>query len=155
MIMVSACLAGINCKYNGENNYCPSLCTRLASHPHFLVCPETLGCLPIPRMPAEIYGGDGDDVLDGRARVITSQGDDVTNAFIQGARACWELARLNRVSLAILKSNSPSCGCGRIYDGSFSRRLRPGDGVAAALLRRNGVKIISEKDFQQIGYNSK
>jgi len=152
--MVSACLAGINCKYNGGNNYNPSLCDFLASHPHFLVCPETLGFLPIPRMPAEIYGGDGYDVLDGRARVITSQGDDVTDAFMHGARACWELARLNRISLAILKSNSPSCGCGRIYDGSFSRRLRPGDGVAAALLRRNGVKVVTEKDFHQLGYNN-
>ncbi|NLW44154.1 MAG: DUF523 domain-containing protein [Syntrophomonadaceae bacterium] len=149
MIMVSACLAGINCKYNGGNNYCSSLCAWLASQPHFLVCPETLGGLPIPRMPAEIQGGDGNDVLDSRARVVTSQGDDVTDAFIQGARAVLDLARLNRVNLAILKSNSPSCGCGRIYDGSFSRRLRPGDGVAAALLRRHGVKVLTEKDFRQ------
>jgi len=100
-------------------------------------------------MPAEIQGGDGNDVLDSRARVVTSQGDDVTDAFIQGARAVLDLARLNRVNLAILKSNSPSCGCGRIYDGSFSRRLRPGDGVAAALLRRHGVKVLTEKDFRQ------
>lgn len=151
MIMVSACLMGINCKYNGENNRCPSLCTYLASHNHFLVCPETMGGLPIPRLPAEIQGGDGYDVLDGRARVITSQGDDVTESFISGAHACRELARLNQVSLAILKSHSPSCGCGAIYDGSFSRRRLAGDGVTAALLLRNGVKLVTEKDFQQLG----
>ncbi|MGE5544059.1 MAG: DUF523 domain-containing protein [Bacillota bacterium] len=155
MIMVSACLAGINCKYNGENNHCPSLCTYLTSHPHFLVCPETMGCLPIPRMPAEIQGGDGNDVLDGRARVITSRGEDVTGAFINGAYACWELARLNQVKLAVLKSHSPSCGCGEIYDGSFSRRRLPGDGVTTALLRRNGIRVITEKDFRQLGYNNK
>ena len=148
MIMVSACLMGINCKYNGENNHCPHLCTYLASHPHFLVCPETMGYLPVPRTPAEIKGGGGNDVLDGRARVVTTQGDDVTGAYLSGAWACWELARLNRVKLAILKSHSPSCGCDGIYDGSFSRRLLPGDGVTAALLRRNGVKLITEKDFQ-------
>lgn len=155
MIMVSACLVGINCKYNGENNHCPPICTFLASHPHFLVCPETMGRLPIPRLPAEIKGGDGNDVLDGRARVINSQGDDVTDEYVHGAYSCWELARLNQVSLAIFKSHSPSCGCDEVYDGSFSRRLTPGDGVTAALLRRNSVRLITEKDFQQYGYNNK
>lgn len=147
MIMVSACLAGINCKYNGENNRCPPLCTYLASHPHFLVCPETMGCLPVPRKPAEIRGGDGRDVLEGRARVITSAGDDVTPAFLSGARASGELARFNQVKLVIFKSRSPSCGCGGVYDGSFSGVLRPGDGVTAALLRRHGIKVITEEDF--------
>lgn len=155
MIMVSACLMGINCKYNGENNYYAPLSTYLASHPHIIVCPETMGGLPTPRTPAEIQGGDGNDVLNGRARVVTAQGDDVTDAFKSGAHACWELARLNQVKMAILKSHSPSCGSGEIYDGTFCRRRLPGDGVTTALLRRNGVRVISEKDFEHLGYNSK
>lgn len=148
MIMVSACLKGINCKYNGENNHCLSLSSYLESRPHFLVCPETMGCLAVPRPPAEIRGGDGNDVLEGRAMVITRQGDDVTAAYLKGARVCWELARLNQVTLAILKARSPSCSCDQIYDGSFSRRLVAGDGVTAALLRHHGIELLTEKDFQ-------
>jgi uncharacterized protein YbbK (DUF523 family) len=145
---------GINCKYNGQNNNCTPLRNYLASHPHIIVCPETMGCLPTPRTPAEIQGGDGNDVLDGRARVVTAKGDDVTDAFLSGAYACWELARLNQVKLAVFKAHSPSCGSCEIYDGTFSSCRRPGDGVTAALLRRNGVRLISEKDFENPGYNN-
>ncbi len=154
MIMVSACLTGINCKYNGESNHCPSLASYLKSRSHFVVCPETIGCLSIPRPPAEIKGGDGEDVLEGRARVVTANGIDVTEAFLNGAQVCLELARLNQVNLAILKARSPSCGCDQIYDGSFTGHLVPGDGVTAALLRRHGIKIVTEKDFQGNGYNT-
>jgi len=151
MIMVSACLKGINCKYNGGHNYHPALGAYLASHPHFVVCPESMGRLPIPRPPSEIQGGDGYDVLDGKARVVNNAGFDVTAEYLEGARLCLELARLNRVKMAILKARSPSCGCGQIYDGTFSRCLRAGDGVAAALLKRNGITVLTELNFNEGG----
>lgn len=101
------------------------------------VCPECLGGLPTPRPPAELLGG----------RVRTREGADVTDAFNRGAAAALDVARREGCTAAILKSRSPSCGPGRVYDGAFSRTLREGDGVWAALLRREGLPLFSEESL--------
>lgn len=147
MIMVSACLAGINCKYNGNHNYNAQICEFLKGHPYFLVCPEVMSGLAIPRLPCEMVGGTGLEVLEGKARVLNTRGVDETLRFIDGAKTCLALARLNQVTRAILKNRSPSCGCGQVYDGTFSSCVIPGDGVTTAALKFNGIEVLSEDDF--------
>jgi uncharacterized protein YbbK (DUF523 family) len=105
-------------------------------------CPETFGGLKIPRVPSEIAGGDGYDVLDGRARVMSRDGRDLTLEFIKGAQAVLALCRKHGVREVLLKAKSPSCGVGSIYDGTFTGTLRQGDGVTAALLKRNGITVV-------------
>lgn len=147
MIMLSACLAGVNCKYNGGNNLHPSFKDLAKSGDVVLVCPEELGGLSIPRNPCEIAGGSGEDVLNGQARVINKNGEDVSCYFVKGAQAVLELARTHQADLVILRRRSPSCGCGLIYDGSFTSTLHAGDGVCAALLKQHGIKVISDDDY--------
>jgi uncharacterized protein YbbK (DUF523 family) len=108
------------------------------------VCPEEDGGLATPRPPAEIVGGDGHDVLAGRAQVMTATGRDVTQIYIDGARKALEAAKAAGATRAILKSRSPSCGKGVIYDGTFSRTPSIGDGVTAALLAQNGIEVSPE-----------
>lgn len=146
MILVSACLAGINCKYNGKNNKIESVVDLVAQGRAIPVCPEQLGGCPTPRQVAEISGGTGADVLEGRARVVLIDGNDVTAEFLKGAREVLNIAELTGAKKAILKSKSPSCGCGRIYDGTFSGKLKEGNGVTAELLLRNGIKVIIEEE---------
>ena len=112
------------------------------------VCPEQLGGLPTPRPPAEIVGGDGADVLDGAASVITVDGEDKTSEFLDGAHQTLEIATSQNATHAVLKSRSPSCGCGQIYDGTFTGKLSDGDGVTAALLRRHGIQVVTEADIE-------
>lgn len=146
-ILVSACLAGYNCKYNGRSNLLPEIKELVARRQAIPVCPEKLGGLPVPRPPAEIQEGDGFDVLQGKARVIDRSGKDVTQAFLRGAYAVLELARCIGARVAILKERSPSCGVRCIYDGSFTGRTRPGCGVTVALLLRHGLRVFSEEDW--------
>jgi uncharacterized protein YbbK (DUF523 family) len=141
MKLVSACLLGVNCNYRGRSWRDASLCGRFAEGGLFPICPEILGGLPLPRRPAEIQDGDGNDVLDGRARVVDDAGCDVTDRFIAGAEAALRIARSVGADEALLVESSPSCGRGGIHDGSFSGRRRPGDGVTAALLMRNGITV--------------
>ena len=101
-----------------------------------------------PRPAAEIVGGGGEEVLDGRARVVTVDGEDKTEAFLAGAYRALEIAQAHRATHAILKSKSPSCGCGKIYDGSFTGNLTDSNGVTAALFRRHGIKIMTEEDLE-------
>lgn len=115
------------------------------------VCPETLGGLPTPRPPAEIAAAqDGGDVLDRAARVVTRQGEDVTEAFIAGAEATLAKARAAGAELALLIDRSPSCGGLAIYDGSFAGRQRPGEGVTAALLRRHGIRVFTPAEIDTL-----
>jgi len=143
MILVSACLCGTNCKYNGENNLNREVMQLLAGGKALPICPEQLGGMTTPRPAVEISGGTGTDVLDGNARVVSSSGMDTTENFIRGAREALNIARAAGVKEAILKAKSPSCGYGRIYDGTFSDRLIEGNGVTAELLIRNGIKVTS------------
>ncbi|GAB4258279.1 2-thiouracil desulfurase family protein [Thermincola ferriacetica] len=147
MIIVSACLAGIKCKYSGGHYLVESIYKLVQDGRAVPVCPEELGGLPTPRNPAEIIGGAGADVLSGKARVVDCAGQDVTEEFIIGARKVLELARRVGAVRAILKERSPSCGCSMIYDGSFQQKKRPGAGVTTALLRLNGIEVRSEEEL--------
>jgi len=148
MILVSACLAGINCRYDGKNSFNKAICRLVAEGVAIPACPEQLGGLPTPRAPAEIKAGCGAGVLDGKCRVINKEGLDVTGDFIRGAEETLKIAITAGAKKAVLKSGSPSCGCGRIYDGTFSGRMTDGNGVAAEMLMRNGIEVISEEFFK-------
>jgi uncharacterized protein YbbK (DUF523 family) len=113
------------------------------------VCPEVAGGGKIPRERCEIAGGDGHDVLTGRAKVITISGRDVSSVILAGAKSTLGLARRHRIGKAILKSKSPSCGRSLIYDGTFTGSLIKGDGVTAAMLSQKGLKIYTEKDYYE------
>lgn len=137
-IIVSACLLGINSKYNGGNNYNEKVAKLLEQHNLIPVCPEQLGGLSTPRFPAELQPGM--DIIK------NSNGEDVTMYFKKGAQEALKIALLYNCKYAILKSKSPSCGYGLIYDGTFSGRLISGEGVFARLLSENGIKVYTEED---------
>jgi len=144
LLLVSACLLGLCTAYDGGSHPRPAWQAMAARGRVAPICPEVAGGLPVPRPPAEIQGGDGADVLDGRARVVTVEGQDVTAQYLAGAQAALWVARRLGLDRAVLKARSPSCGVGQIYDGAFSQQLRPGDGVTAALLKREGVAVYSD-----------
>ena len=146
MILISACLLGRNVKYSGGNNLCP----WLAKYYNFIaICPECFGVLPIPRPPAEIQGGSGEEVLNGSAKVADKAGKDVTQNFISGAQKALAYAKKHNASCAILKARSPSCGCGMIYDGTFSGGKKAGNGVTAALFLQHGIKVYTEETITE------
>lgn len=147
MKIISACLCGIDCKYNGENNRHPLFVQLYKKGEVLPVCPEQLGELPTPRPASEIQNGSGEEVLLGSKKVMTKDGQDVTTSFIAGAKRTLELIKPYPVDLVIFKSRSPSCGVGKVYDGSFSGNLRPGDGVATAFLKENGYKVVSDEEY--------
>ena len=146
LVLVSACLAGRACRYDGSSNRADAIGRLVAEGRAVLVCPEEDGGLGTPRPPAEIVGGDGHDVLDGKARVVTKQGVDVTAECIRGAELALAAARDAGAARAVLKSRSPSCGRGCVYDGSFTRTPTEGDGVTAALLQRNGIEVLTDEE---------
>ena len=135
--VVSACLAGESCRYDGGCSPCPAVQALVRTGQALPVCPEVLGGLPTPRVPSEIRGG----------RVVAKDGTDVTGAFTCGAEEALRLALENGCTAAILKARSPSCGCGRIYDGTFTHTLVDGDGLFAALLRKKGFQLFTEETF--------
>ncbi len=151
-LIVSACLLGIDCKYNGSNNISEALMNDIKGSTIIPVCPEQLGGLTTPRLPAEIIDGDGADVLNGKARVLKKNGDDATEEFIKGANETLKLAKLFGCEAAILKSRSPSCGCGKIYDGSFSGKQRDGNGVCAQLLSDNKILVYNEDNYKDMHF---
>ncbi|MBV6289933.1 DUF523 domain-containing protein [Pseudomonas aegrilactucae] len=147
-VLVSACLLGQPVRYDG----------RASGHPDILqgwqregrvvaLCPEVAGGLPTPRPPAEIPGGQGRAVLEGQAQVVTVQGEDVTGAFVQGARLALALVQRHGIGIAVLKSGSPSCANLLTYDGTFSGTRVTGEGVTTALLRQAGVQVFSELEL--------
>lgn len=139
-IMVSACLLGDNVKYNGKNNYNRKLCELLKQHEIFKICPEVMGGLSLLRDPAEIV----------KNKVLTKNGLDVTKEYIKGARIALKIAKDENIKVAILKSNSPSCGNHKIYDGTFTNNLISGEGVTAKLLRENEIFIFNENELDLI-----
>ncbi len=141
MIIVSACLAGKPCRYDGKAKRNDEIAALYERGEAVLVCPEEMGGLKTPRAPSEIESGTGADVLCGKARVVAKDGRDVTGEFVLGAQKTLAAALGCGAKRAVLKAKSPSCGCGTIYDGTFSGKLREGDGVATALLRQNGVEV--------------
>lgn len=137
MKICSACLLGIKCRYDGKekgNKKVIELSKREILIP---VCPEQLGGLSTPREAAEQKG----------EKVFTKSRKDVSKNFEKGAKQVLKIVKLYGIKEAILKQRSPSCGCGQIYDGTFSKKIIKGDGVMAALLKKNGIKVISEEDL--------
>ncbi len=141
MILVSACLLGINCKYSGGNNKIDELENLLENEILIPVCPEQLGGLETPRNPSEII------LIDGNKHVVDKNGNDVTLQFIKGGEETLKIAKLLNIKTAILKSNSPSCGCGSIYDGTFAGKIIEGNGITAAILKSNNIKIYNEISY--------
>ncbi|MDL1955921.1 MAG: DUF523 domain-containing protein [Candidatus Desulfofervidus auxilii] len=139
MILVSACLIGLKCRYDGSNAICPELLEMLKNKPFLPVCPEQLGDLSTPRQPAIIVGGTGADVLKLKARVINEIGQDVTFNFLKGAKKTLEMAELFKVKICYLKERSPSCGVNFIHT---KEGLVRGIGVTTAMLLKNGYKVI-------------
>ena len=150
MILVSACLAGFDVKYNGSHNLNEKIKKWFDEKKAIPICPEVLGGLSIPREPAEIVGGEGEDVLDGHAKVITNNGIDVTEQFIKGANETLKIALDLNATMVILKERSPSCGSSMIYSGEFNGNKKKGTGVTAALLKRNGIQVLSEENFMKL-----
>lgn len=146
-ILVSACLLGENCKYNGTNNKNEDVLALTDVFEIVPVCPECFGELPIPREPAEIVGD----------RVVSKEGVDVTDQFKMGADRALYVAKECNAPVALLKENSPSCGFGKIYDGTFSKRLVDGNGVTAQLLVDNDIQVFGESNVKKLidlyGYN--
>ncbi|MGL4368058.1 MAG: DUF523 domain-containing protein [Spirochaetota bacterium] len=135
MILVSACLVRVNCRYNGRDFPDERIYKLFREGKAIAVCPEMLGGLPSPRKPCEIREG----------RVYASDGIDLTEEFRRGAEIGADIARAAGCRCAVLKAKSPSCGCGRIYDGTFTGKIIEGDGFFAALLRENGVTVFTEE----------
>ncbi|MGY2289260.1 DUF523 domain-containing protein [Pseudomonas sp. SDO528_S397] len=144
-ILVSRCLLGHKVRYDGgASGPFDPLAAWQAEGRVVALCPEVAGGLPTPRPSAEIPGGQGVDVWEGRAQVLTAQGQDFTEAFLDGARQALALVQRHGIRIAVLKANSPSCGNVLTYDGTFSGVKVPGEGVTAALLKRHGVQVFSE-----------
>ena len=146
-ILVSACLAGRPCAYDGTDRAHEAIMKLVAEGRAVLVCPEDEGGLGTPRPASEIVGGDGADVLAGRAEVVTKEGRDVTGEYVAGARIAVERASEAGCKTAILKARSPACGCGAIYDGTFTRSISSGDGVAVAALKQAGIEIWTDEEL--------
>jgi len=136
MKLVSACLAGEKCRWNGEAKPCPKIIQMVKEGIAVPICPELLVGFSTPRQPAEQIG----------EKVFTKDGQDVTEQFQKGAAAALEIAKSLKCDEAILKSKSPSCGCGKIYDGTFSGNLIDGDGVMTKLFKKNNIKVITEEE---------
>lgn len=141
VIFVSACLVGINCKYNGGNNYNEKLFNLVKEGKAIPICPEQLGGLKTPRNPAEIR------IIDAKRYVITNQNEDVTLEYERGANEVLELAKKLNIKKAILQSRSPSCGTKKIYNGNFEKKLVNGNGVTAQILIENGIEVINSEDI--------
>lgn len=136
-IVVSACLLGHNCKYNGGNNYCSKIEKLKEQYNIIDICPEVLGGLSTPRVPSEIIGNE----------VINKEGLNVTDNYNKGAKIALEKAIKNNCKVAILKAKSPSCGCGEIYDGSFTSTLIDGDGITTKLFKQHNIKVYTEEEI--------
>lgn len=139
-LLVSACLLGENCKYNGGNNKNEKVIALSEYFDFVPICPECFGGLPIPRQPSEIVGN----------RVVSKVGEDVTDAFRSGAELALYVAQESNCCVALLKERSPSCGCGKIYDGSFSGNIIDGNGITAQLLIDNEIQVFGEGQIKKM-----
>jgi uncharacterized protein YbbK (DUF523 family) len=150
-ILVSACLLGEKVRYDGLVVPVSKMMTGILRSTAVIIpfCPEVAGGLSVPRNSAEISGKDGFDVLDGKATVKNKSGDDVTLFYLNGAEKALETAIKNNIKAAILKEKSPSCGNSLIYDGTFTKTLKSGKGVTAAMFERNGIHVFNEKEIEK------
>jgi len=139
MIIVSACLTGCNCRYDGKNNYIEAIDILINKGLVVRVCPEQEGGMPTPRVPCER--------IKGTNIILNKNNEDKTKEFILGAKRCIEKIKNKDINIAILKAKSPSCGYGKIYNGKFEGKLIPGKGIFAELLNNEGVEIFNEENF--------
>lgn len=139
-LLVSACLMGVGCRYDGNSNQLPQLEKLLKKHTCIPVCAEIFGGLPTPRVPAERRGG----------QIVTKDGQDVTEAFVRGTAEVLRLADLYHCKAALLKERSPSCGSGQIYDGTFTHTLVEGDGLTAQMLKKKGLAVYGESQIGEL-----
>lgn len=146
MYLISACLCGVNCKYNGGNNINEECLKLFECGEGILICPEELGGLSTPRIPAEI-NGEVSEVLRGTHKVINNKNEDLSEYFINGAKEVLKIAKKNNISKAILKDGSPSCGVNYIYDGNFNGNKIKGFGVTTYILKQEGIDVISETEL--------
>ena len=131
---------GVGCRYDGKSNQLPQLEQLMKQHTCIPVCPEILGGLPTPRVPAERQG----------SKIMTQDGQDVTQQFVRGTAEVLRLADLYHCKAALLKERSPSCGCGQIYDGTFTKTLTEGDGLTAEMLKRKGIAVYGESQIGEL-----
>ncbi|MBC1521475.1 DUF523 domain-containing protein [Listeria aquatica] len=147
MKMVSACLAGIPCRYDGNHKENRVLKEMVIKGEALALCPEVIGGLTTPRNPAEIVGGDGFDVWNGTAKVMDDHGQDVTEAYKAGAKRAFARLETLGITTVILKEKSPSCGACQIYDGSFGGKTKAGMGVTAAYMKLKGLEVLSDQQI--------
>ncbi|NLG93509.1 MAG: DUF523 domain-containing protein [Clostridiales bacterium] len=147
MYLVSSCLAGIPCRYDGKSCTNPKIAELVKQGRAIPVCPEQLAGLPVPRACCEIVAD-----KNGKKKVMSANGKDLTKEFEDGAQKALRIAKENGITKAVLKSKSPSCGCGCIYDGTFSGKVIPGNGIAAQLFLENGIEVLTENeaDMQKV-----
>ncbi|MDZ5471337.1 DUF523 domain-containing protein [Bacillus sp. 31A1R] len=150
MLVVSSCLAGLKVRYNGSHSLHSVIERLVIEGKAITICPELLSGFSTPREPAEIIGGNGQDVLNGKARVVEKSGRDVTDMYLDGAEKTLELVKQYKATAVILKEYSPSCGSTKIYNGDFDGSLISGDGVTSALLRKHGIEVYSERNMNQL-----
>lgn len=141
MYLISSCLVGVKCRYNGTSVLDAGLKQMIEEGKAIAVCPEVLGGLPTPREPCEIQ------VIAGVIKVVGKSGTDYTQPFTQGAQKTLEICRAENITTAVLKSRSPSCGFGKIYDGCFKGALIDGNGLTADLLSKNGIEVLSDENW--------
>jgi len=144
MFLVSACLAGYNCRYDGGNCYNKDICDMVNNGLGIPVCPEVIGGLSIPRNPVEIIQKNGD------IKIKDKDGKNYTEQILKGAQDCLNFAKLNNIKVAILKSKSPSCGFGQVYNGKFNGSLIKGNGITSELLSKNDIKIYNEYNYKDL-----
>lgn len=141
MILVSACLVGVNCKYSGGNNYNQKIFNLVKEGKAIPICPEQLGGLNTPRKPVELK------VINGKRCAIDNEGNDLTENFERGALEVLNLAKNLNINKAILQPRSPSCGVNKIYSGNFDNKLVDGNGILAELLKQNGIDVLTPNDI--------
>ncbi|EHU1439832.1 DUF523 domain-containing protein [Acinetobacter baumannii] len=149
MLLISACLIGEPVRYDGRSCLHTKLKRLFLNKKVHALCPELLGGFTTPRLPAEIVGGTGQDVLDGKAKILDSSGLDVTELYLKGAYRTLDIARQIQATCVVLKENSPSCGSQRIYNGTFQGEKITGVGITTALLQRHGFEVISENEIEE------
>ncbi|MDC5330744.1 DUF523 domain-containing protein [Acinetobacter baumannii] len=149
MLLISACLIGEPVRYDGCSCLHTTLKQLFLNKKAHALCPELLGGFSTPRLPAEIVGGTGQDVLNGKAKILDSSGLDVTELYLKGAYRTLEVAQQIQASCVVLKENSPSCGSQKIYNGTFQGEKITGVGITTALLQRHGFEVISENEIEE------
>ena len=140
MVLISSCITGVKCRYNATSSYNKNLLKKIRGE-YIHICPEILAGFKVPRKPCEILNGNGEDVLNGKAKIIDVDGIDVTEKMLFGAKKAIKICLGNNVIKAYLQSRSPTCGVNKIYDGTFSTTLKKGNGVFSTLLIKNGIEV--------------